>query len=184
MPGTGPQRGGAEGVIAMRRIGVIVALGALLNMLGGVATASPALADTGSRPLLLTSVKPQFTSFKCLNDSCSLAFVTVDSKATSNLSTGAGSYHADLIVDFLGQPAPGGNCNIVNESDVFTFNKGTISVHSYHEDCALHGLRIDTTFDVTGGTGAFAGAGGGGGGREFAAAANPSPVIYSGTITF
>ena len=168
----------------MRRIGVIVALGALLNMLGGVATASPALADTGSRPLLLTSVKPQFTSFKCLNDSCSLAFVTDDSKATSNLSTGAGSYHAELIVYFLGKPAPGGNCNIVNESDVFTFNKGTISVHSYHEDCALHGLRIDTTFDVTGGTGAFAGAGGGGGGREFAAAANPSPVIYSGTITF
>src|SRR5213592_2461121 len=32
---------------------------------------------------------------------------------TSNLSTGAGSYHADLIVDFLGQPAPGGNCNKV-----------------------------------------------------------------------
>jgi hypothetical protein len=31
-------------VIAMRRLGVIVALGALLGMLGGVATASPALA--------------------------------------------------------------------------------------------------------------------------------------------
>jgi hypothetical protein len=32
------------GVIAMRRVGVIVALGALLGMLGGVVTASPALA--------------------------------------------------------------------------------------------------------------------------------------------
>jgi hypothetical protein len=44
MPGTGPPCGGAEGVIAMRRIGVIVALGALLSMFGGVLTVSPALA--------------------------------------------------------------------------------------------------------------------------------------------
>ena len=33
----------------MRRIGVIVALGALLGMFGGVATASPALADRGPK---------------------------------------------------------------------------------------------------------------------------------------
>jgi len=45
MSGTGPQCGGAEGVIAMRRVGVIVALGALLGLFGGVVTASPALAD-------------------------------------------------------------------------------------------------------------------------------------------
>jgi hypothetical protein len=32
MPGTGPQRDGTEGVIAMRRAGVIVALGVLLGM--------------------------------------------------------------------------------------------------------------------------------------------------------
>jgi hypothetical protein len=44
MPGTGPQCGGAEGVIAMRRFGVIVTLGALLGMFGGAATAAPALA--------------------------------------------------------------------------------------------------------------------------------------------
>lgn len=44
MPGTGPPRGGAEGVIAMRRAGVIAALSALLGLLGGVVTASPALA--------------------------------------------------------------------------------------------------------------------------------------------
>ena len=37
----------------MRRIGVIVALGALLSMLGGAVTASPALADTGTRRLHL-----------------------------------------------------------------------------------------------------------------------------------
>jgi len=41
MPGTGPPRGGAEGVIAMRRAGVTAALGVLLGQLGGVVTASP-----------------------------------------------------------------------------------------------------------------------------------------------
>jgi len=44
MPGTGPQCGGAEGVVAMGRVGVIAALGALLGLLGGVVTAAPALA--------------------------------------------------------------------------------------------------------------------------------------------
>jgi len=42
-----------EGGIAIRRIGVIVALGALLSMLGGAVTASPALAGTGTRQLHL-----------------------------------------------------------------------------------------------------------------------------------
>jgi hypothetical protein len=166
----------------MRRLGVIVALGALLSMLVGAVTASPALAGTGARPLNLTSVAPQFTSFRCLNKSCTLAFVTIDGKATSNLSTGAGSYHADLTVDFLGQPAPGGNCNIVTEDAAFTFDKGTIFVHSHHEDCATHGLRIDTTFQVTGGAGAFQGATGSG--REFGAASCCAAVIYEGTISF
>jgi hypothetical protein len=32
MPGTGPQCGGAEGVIAMRRIALIMTLSALLSM--------------------------------------------------------------------------------------------------------------------------------------------------------
>jgi hypothetical protein len=181
MPGTGPQCGGAEGVIAMRRLGVIVALGGLLGVFGGAVTASPALADTGARPLNLNAPLSQFTSFACLNDLCSLAFVTVDGKATSNLSTGAGSYHADLTVDFLGQPAPGGNCNIVDEFSTFAFDKGTIVVESHHEDCATHGLRIDTTFQVTGGTGAFQGASGGG--REFSSAGS-STTRYEGTISF
>jgi hypothetical protein len=34
-----------QGVIAVQRAGLIVVLGALLGMLGGTATASPALAD-------------------------------------------------------------------------------------------------------------------------------------------
>lgn len=71
------------------------------------ALGAPASADAGARPLNLTAVKPQFTSFTCLegsNDSCSLASATLDGKGTSNLSTGAGSYHADLIIDF--SPGP------------------------------------------------------------------------------
>jgi hypothetical protein len=45
IPGADPRRGGREvGVIAVRRLGVIVALGALLGMFGAVVTASPALA--------------------------------------------------------------------------------------------------------------------------------------------
>ena len=120
----------------------------------------------------------QFTSFSCLNQSCSLAQVTVVAKATSNLSTGTGSFQADLTVD----SSPGGSCNIVDEHVVFTFDNGTISAHSHHEDCATNGLRIDTTFQVTGGTGAFAGASGGG--HEFNAFPAPAPVICNGTISF
>ena len=44
MPGTRPQCGGAEGVIAMRRFGVAGALGALLSMTGGAGPASLACA--------------------------------------------------------------------------------------------------------------------------------------------
>jgi hypothetical protein len=146
-------------------------------MPGGAVTASPALADTGARPLNLTAPGSQFTSFNCLNDSCSLASVTVDGKATSNLSTGAGSHHADLTVDF----SPGGSCNIVTEDAAFAFDNGTIFTHSHHEDGATTGLRIDTTFQVTGGTGAFQGATGGG--REFSSVGAPN-TIYQGTISF
>jgi hypothetical protein len=70
----------------------------------------------------------------------------------------------------------------VDEPGVFTFDIGTIFTHSHHEDCNIHGVRIDTTFQVTGGTGAFAGATGSG--HEFAAAAAQSPTMWVGTITF
>jgi hypothetical protein len=153
--------------------------GVMIAAVAGGALGTPALAGTGAGPLHLTAVKPQFTSFTCLNPpACSLASVTVVGMATSNLSTGVGSFQADLTVDF----SPGGTCNIVDEPSVFTFDNGTISTHSHHEDCATQGLRIDTTFQVTGGTGAFAGASGGG--QEFASAAAPAPVIYNGTISF
>ena len=153
-------------------------LGALLSMLGGVATASPAFAGTGTRPLHFVVTHAQFTDFTCLNDSCSLAHVTVTGDASSNLSTSPGSFRAILTVDF----SPGGSCNIVDEPGAFIFDKGTIFTHSHHEDCATNGLRIDTTFKITDGTGAFAGATGGG--HEFNAFPAPAPVIYNGTISF
>jgi hypothetical protein len=120
----------------------------------------------------------QVTSFTCLNDSCSLAAVTFVGDAHSNLSTGTGSFQATATLDF----SPGGTCNIVDEPAVFTFDNGMIFTHSQHEDCATHGLRIDTTFQVTGGTGAFQGATGGG--REFSAAADNAAISYIGTISF
>ena len=50
-----------EGGIAMRRIGIIVALGALLSMLGGAVTASPATAGTETRQLHLAVTNLDFT---------------------------------------------------------------------------------------------------------------------------
>jgi hypothetical protein len=120
----------------------------------------------------------EFTDFTCLNDSCSLASVTVTGKATGNLAPGTGTYQAGVILDF----SPGGTCNIADESIVVSFAGGTVLAHSHHEDCAIHGLRVDTTFEITGGTGDFAGATGGG--REFTSAAPPPAIIYNGTISF
>lgn len=162
----------------IRRLFLAVVIPSVIigTMIGG-ALSGPAVADAAARPLTLTASGLQFSSFTCLNDSCSLASVKVDGKGTSNLSTGAGSFHSDGIIDF----SPGGTCNIVDETDAFTFDKGTIFVHSHHEDCATHGLRVDTTFEVTGGTGAFEGASGSG--RELSAAKAPT-VIFLGTISF
>jgi hypothetical protein len=151
-----------------------VSLLALVLVLCAVA-AAPAQADT--RPLHLGVIGLQFTSFTCLNESCSLATATATGKATSNLATDTGTFQATLTIDF----SPGGTCNIVDESDVFSFSSGTLFVQSHHEDCATQGLRIDTTFEVTGGTGAFEGATGGG--REFASAAEPSAIIFNGSLT-
>ena len=170
----------------MRRTGVIVALSALLSMLGGAMTASPALADTGTRQLHLAVTRLDFTSVTCVDPagvdpsdpSCKMIQSTIVADASSNLSTGKGTFQATILVDLT----PGGTCNIVDEPGAFIFDNGTIYTHSHHEDCAIHGLRIDTTFKVTGGTGDFADATGGG--HEFSAAAGPVPVIFNGTITF
>jgi hypothetical protein len=160
----------------MRRARLFRRFVVLFALVSCLVAASPALAET--KPLHLGVTGLQFPSFTCLNESCSLASATATGKATSNLGTGTGTYQATLTIDF----SPGGSCNIVDESDVFSFASGVLFVQSHHEDCATHGLRIDTTFDVTGGTGAFAGAAGGG--REFASAAEPSAIIFNGSISF
>ena len=49
----------------MRRIGLIVALGALLGMLGGAATASPALADGRGDGWVFQDFPPSFSSDNC-----------------------------------------------------------------------------------------------------------------------
>jgi len=161
----------------------IVGSAAVLALLGNVLAPRPALASTGTRQLHLAVTNIQFTSFTCLigtDDSCSLGQSTIVADASSNLATGKGSFQATIVVDF----SPGGTCNIVDEPGAFIFDKGTIFTHSHHEDCATNGLRIDTTFQVTGGTGAFTGATGGG--REFSAvdASAVSPVIFNGTISY
>ena len=163
---------------SMKRWLMRIVPGVMIAGVAGGPLGTPALADTGAGPLHLMVTNLQFTSFTCLNESCSLALVPLVAEARSNLSTGVGSLQANLIIDF----SPGGTCNIVDEPAVFIFDNGTISTHSHHEDCATHGLRIDTTLQVSGGTGAFAGASGGG--REFSAAAGPAPVIFNGTISF
>jgi len=149
---------------------------AIFALVSCLAAAPPALAD--ARPLHLAVLHLQFTSFTCLNQSCSLASATAVGTATSNLATSAGTFDANLTIDF----SPGGTCNIVDESDVFSFTNGSIFIHSHHEDCATHGLRIDTTFEITGGSGAFKGATGSG--REFAAAPTQPPIIFSGEINY
>jgi hypothetical protein len=125
----------------------------------------------------------QFASFTCLNPpSCSLTQLGLVADATINLSVGAGSSQVTLIVD----SSPGGTCNIVDESIASSFANGTIFTHAHHEDCAIHGLRIDATFQVTGGSGAFQGATGGRRefGAEAATATAKNPLIFIGTITF
>src|SRR6266516_1270749 len=95
------------GGIAMRRVGVIVAVGALLSMLGGAVTASPALAGTGTRQLHLAVTSLQFTSVTCVDPSdpsCPVVRPAIVADASRNLSTGKGSFQATITVDF----SPGG----------------------------------------------------------------------------
>ena len=168
-----------------RLLAAVVLPGVVLCVIVGSALSAPAQAGTVARQLLLNETNSQFISFTCLNDSCSLALLTIVGDVTSNLSAGTGTWQSTLTVDF----SPGGTCNIVDEPAVNTFDNGTILTQSHHEDCNTHGLRIDTTFQVTGGTGAFAGATGSG--REFGAVVSPHvsqtaypPLIYVGTISF
>jgi hypothetical protein len=140
---------------------------------------APAAAAQEERPLHITvSPKAEFTSFSCTDPvNPFLCDVTATGEVHSNLSTTPGTVDYTLIVDFSpGFDAP---CNVVDETAEFTFETGTITVHSHHQDCPATirlGPRIVTDFQVTGGTGAFAGATGSG------VEHGQSTIIYNGRI--
>jgi hypothetical protein len=143
---------------------------------------APAAAATAASPLHLTVTAPsqQFTSISCTDPvNPFLCVVTETAEVLSNLSTTPGTVDYVLVVDFSpGFDAP---CNTVDETGVFTFDTGTITIHSHHRDCPgsiRPGPRIATDFVVTGGTGEFAGATGSG--TELGSGS----VVYNGTIAF
>lgn len=153
----------------------IAALVATLVAASGFASAASAMA--GGPLHITTSPKSEFTSFNC--PAPDLCYVTVTGEVRSNLSTSAGRVEVSLVLTPVnGSFEP---CNHVSEDAVFTFPEGTISIHSDHTDCPAWirpGPRIDTEFQVTGGTGAFSGAKGGG--SELGEAS----VVYNGTISY
>jgi hypothetical protein len=139
---------------------------------------APAAAAREGTPLHIATAEITFTSFSCTDPvNPFLCDVTATGKARSNLSTTPGTVDWTLVVD--SSPGFDTPCNVVDETAVFTFETGTITVHSHHQDCPATirpGPRIVTDFQVTGGTGAFAGATGSGVER------GQSTIVYNGTI--
>lgn len=135
-------------------------------------------------PLNLAAYHLAFTSISCTDPTNPFVCdVTATADVRSNLSTTPGVVTYTLVVDF--SPSFDAPCNVVDETVAFTFDTGTITVHSYHQDCPatiLPGPRIDTEFTVTGGTGAFAGAIGSG--IERSGSGGPAAIVYHGMVTF
>jgi hypothetical protein len=133
-------------------------------------------AQARTTPLHLTVRYLDFTSYLCRPDQPLVCDVTITGPVNSNLSTTQGP--ADYTVVLSWEGFEGSPCNTVDETTVFTFDTGTVTTHSIHRDCPATirpGPRIQTTFTVTGGTGAFAGATGSG--RQV-------NLEYNGTIVF
>jgi hypothetical protein len=151
----------------------------LVSML---AAAAPALGDTQTRNLTIHTVGPaQSEDVTCLvpgpDDSCTTLQISETHTVTSNLA-GKGTSQLTVVRSLLAN-----DCS-AEESITFTFDAGTISTHAaFPAACAmLNGFLFNGPFEVTGGTGAFAGATGGG--HEFTPLPDPTPIIYIGTITF
>lgn len=142
--------------------------------------ASPASAAT--TPVQLTVRNLNFTSFSC-SDSTNpfLCHATATGNVNSNLSTTRGTVEYDLVIDW--SPGFDAACNVVDETAIFAFAAGTLTTTSHHRDCPATvrpGPRINTTFTITGGTGAFAGASGAG--TERSSHADQAPVLYGGQM--
>jgi hypothetical protein len=157
---------------------------AILLVFAAAALVLAPSASAQTMPLHITVHRLTFTSFSCTDPTNPfLCDVTVTAEVNSNLSTTPGTVAYTLVIDF--SPSFDAPCNVVDETAVFTFDAGTITIHSYHQDCPATirpGPRIDTDFTVTGGTGAFAGATGSG--IELSGPGGPASVVYNGTIAF
>jgi hypothetical protein len=152
-----------------------------------LAAAAPALGETQTRNLTIHTVgPPQSEDVTCLvpgpDDSCTTLQISETHTVTSNLA-GQGTSQITAILSFFAD-----GCGSADEVSTVTFAAGTISTHSpFPTTCGPvppNGLKINGPFEVTGGTGAFAGATGGG--QEFSSIGNSNslPIIYIGTITF
>ena len=164
-------------VVASRRVCRQALATALALVPVSLVAAAPGLADTQTRNLTLHTVgAPQSANAVCLNDACTTLQVTVTGAATSNLA-GAGTVELRLIRTFLDH-----GCHSGEEFTTFTFRTGTISTHtpSFTTCGTPTGLTFDQPFEITGGSGAFAGATGGG--REFAAPGGLAPLVWIGTL--
>ena len=153
-------------------------------LVSALAAAAPALGDTQTRNLTIHTTGSPQGDVTCLvpgpGGSCTMLQISETGTVTSNLA-GKGTFQITAIRTFLAD-----GCGSADEVSTITFGAGTISTHTQiPTTCGPvppKGLLINGPFEVTGGTGAFAGATGGG--HEFGSIGNSSPVIYIGTITF
>jgi hypothetical protein len=155
--------------VSRNRVRAVVAAAALMASLFAVA---PVNANQGVG-LRIDLIAFEFTGATC-DPVLPFCIVTTEGTATSNQAAGQFPVHSVLGVDF----SLGGDCNEVDESIDFAFPQGSLFAHSHHVDCRVHGWRIKTRFEITGGTGAFAGASGGG--LEMGV---PPGIFYNGTIS-
>jgi hypothetical protein len=153
-------------------------IAAIVALLAGLALSLAPAASARTTPLHITVHRLTFTSFTCPDPGNPfICDVTVTADVNSNLSTTPGTVDYTLVIDF--SPSFDAPCNVVDETALFTFDAGTLTTQSHHQDCPATirpGPRIVTDFTVTGGTGAFAGATGSG--------VELGPPVYNGTISF
>jgi hypothetical protein len=159
-----------------RLIAVPAPIGVVLVSM--LVAAAPALGDTQTRNLTIHTLGVATETCVVPGQGFLCADLKESSNVTSNLA-GQGTWQLELVRTF-----DDNGCFTGVETTTFTFDAGTISTQTLiPTTCApSKGLLFNLPFDITGGTGSFAGATGGG--KEFSPPAGKSPVLYIGTITF